>query len=327
VTTALLAPLPPLLLVLFCYIWLQALAKAEDELLLLWSSVQKEQAAGLELRQQQQRTAANGTAALAGGRNSPALHVANGQGANHQHSSSQQQQQQQDGLEAAAGPEFSPAPAPGELFTIGDDDSDENLKHNNSGGAVAAAAAKTGADAHDSQEAAEALAAGVPAADSPDASRRQTHSSTDEDGEQQQQQRSPRRKQQQQQQQWPLADDSQSEQLLSRYYQRSTMEGASMPSSRVRNSSSIAQQLGRFTDWVRSWLRPAQQQEGSGLPQQQQQQWQQCEPGQEASCFGTLWAMLADVAAVVKGPERAAFAIAAALAVFDQVGVQGWRQL
>jgi hypothetical protein len=179
-----------------------------------------------------------------------------------------------------------------------------------------------------------------PAADSVNASRRQTYSSVDEEEEQQQRQRSPRRKQQQQQQQqqqqWPAADDGQSEQLLSRYYQCSTLEGASMPRASIRrgsafSSSSIGQQLGRFTDWMRSWLRPSQQQQQgfgrSTQQQQQQQRWQQCEPGQEASFFGTLWAMLADVAAVVRGPERAAFAIAAALAVFDQVRGGGGRQL
>lgn len=42
------------------------------------------------------------------------------------------------------------------------------------------------------------------------------------------------------------------------------------------------------------------------------------EPGRESNVVVSLWAMLCDVRAVAKGPERAAFAIACCLAVFDQ---------
>jgi hypothetical protein len=42
------------------------------------------------------------------------------------------------------------------------------------------------------------------------------------------------------------------------------------------------------------------------------------EPGLEKTFWHTLWAMLRDMYAVVRGPERKAFAIAAVLAVFDQ---------
>jgi hypothetical protein len=43
------------------------------------------------------------------------------------------------------------------------------------------------------------------------------------------------------------------------------------------------------------------------------------EPGRERTLAHTLWCMLIDVAAVARGPERRAFALAAGLAVFDQV--------
>jgi len=44
------------------------------------------------------------------------------------------------------------------------------------------------------------------------------------------------------------------------------------------------------------------------------------EPGRERTLLHTLWFMLVDVAAVARGPERRALALAAGLAFFDQVG-------
>ncbi|KAF6262111.1 major facilitator superfamily domain-containing protein [Scenedesmus sp. NREL 46B-D3] len=261
----------------------QALAKAEDELLLLWSSVQKEQAAGLELRQQ--------------------------------HQQQQQQQQQQHtavgGAGAHAAGRHSPVLHAGHAHSPGQHNGSSHgsglqINHEAAAAAAAAAAPRRGLLLPQPQT----PNVGQRAPDGAPASRRQTLSSIDEDEEQQKQQ---------QQQQWPPADDSQSEQLLSRYYQRSTVEGEGMPPSGSGSSSGTGHLYGRATDPVRSWLlRPSRQQGFAGAPQQQQQQWQQCEPGREAHFLATLAAMLADVAAVVRGPERAAFAIAASLAVLNQ---------
>jgi len=109
------------------------------------------------------------------------------------------------------------------------------------------------------------------------------------------------------------ADGQQQQQLLG----PSAINSSSLPGSQQHSHGDQQQQ----------WL----QQQQQWLQQQQQQQQQDAasvqhtqpskrvvQPGQESNICASLWAMLIDIKAIAQGPERAAFAIACCLAVFDQ---------
>jgi hypothetical protein len=281
---------------------LQAVALAEDELLLLWSSVQKEQAAALARRQQQQvHSLPASTNSITAG--------------------------------AAAAVAGIPAcTAPASAFTL---DESEGLDMQNmqlrqplpgkltAAGAKATIAVPRSPSSSSSSKAAMQqpgiLAAGPVA----------RHQHGEEDS------------QHQQLLDFHQHDSNGQLYSSARPGQRGdgNGHGSSSSSSRPRDLKLVVHSL---TAWVKSWLRTDSPADSTGYAlgnqddvavssaggatgrrqQQQQQQglqaWQQCEPGQEANVLLSLYAMLCDIAIVARGPERPAFLIAAALAVLDQ---------
>lgn len=96
-------------------------------------------------------------------------------------------------------------------------------------------------------------------------------------------------------------------------------DAALLSPSGVRSAAPAGATVARgrlFAAWLRGWLRRA----APGMHQQQQQQRppMPCEPGQEPTVMACAAAMLADVAAVARGPESQAFRIACWLAVANQ---------
>lgn len=277
----------------------QALEAAEDELLLLWSSVQKEQAAGLELRQA--ATGAAGPRSAAGSSNGAAAGGADGQvvvsttattaaaghggGARHQ--------------------EFSVQAAPAAAFSLdGEEDHSHPppLHHHQQ--------QQTGSPRHrHKQQHQQQLQVGPhPASNSSDAA-------PDLDG-------------------YVGGGHKGGTARLKGLQQKLHLPGRSVGAggdvegqqqllgpAAINSSSSSHLPLAPASQQQQQPLvsipMPAsddhhQQQQPGGLKTRL------VEPGQESNVVVSLWAMLCDVRAVARGPERAAFAIACCLAVFDQ---------
>jgi hypothetical protein len=269
----------------------QALEAAEDELLLLWSSVQKEQAAGLELRQAATAAAAATGRRSAAGSSNGAVTAAADDG--------QVMVSSTPTAAAAAGGAggsprrwFTVQAAPAAAFSL--DESDDKLDH------------------------------------------KPHHKQQQQEGFPEQQQ------QQQQELQVGSGDDAVREadgcveghkggarfQALQQKLHLPGRLGAAAadrdPEGQQQLLGSSAADNSSSSSHVVQQQPPHQLQQQhvevpmSFLQQQQQHKGRLVDPGQECNVFASLWAMLCDVKAVARGPERAAFAIACCLAVFDQ---------